>query len=78
MENEVVYEFSRNQDETVLCSLREYKSRAYIDLRIFFKPKNSEQLCPTKKGITLPTELLPELKKALAVYEKKLHQTASK
>ena len=72
MDNQILYEFSRNQDETVYFSLREYKDRKYIDLRIFFQPKEEEEMRPTKKGITLALELFPELKKGVGACEKKL------
>ena len=72
MENQILYQFARNQDEAVYFSLREYKERKYIDLRIFYQPKDADEMRPTKKGITLALELLPELKKGISVCEKKL------
>lgn len=76
MENNVLYEFSRNQDETVYFTLREYKQRKYIDLRVFFQPKDGSEMRPTKKGITLALELLPELKKGILACEKKIQAIA--
>lgn len=70
MDDQIVYEFQRNQDETVYFTLREYKQRKYIDLRVFFRPKDGGEMHPTKKGITLQLELLPELKKGVAACEK--------
>ena len=72
MENQTLYEFTRNQNETVRLTLREYKERKYIDLRVFYQPEDSSEMRPTKKGITLALELLPEVKKGIAVCEKKL------
>ena len=72
MENQVIYQFPRNSDEKVYVSLREYKERKYLDLRIFFRPKEGGDLRPTKKGVTMGLELLPELKKAVLLCEKKL------
>lgn len=72
MENQILYEFTRNQDETVRLTLREYKERKYIDLRVFYQPEDSNEMRPTKKGITLALELLPEVKKGIAACEKKL------
>ena len=76
MENKTLYQFTRNSDEVVHFTLREYKQRKYIDLRIFFRPKNDHEMRPTKKGITLALELFPELKKGIAECEKKLIQQA--
>lgn len=72
MEDQVLYKFARNQDETVYFSLREYKERTYIDLRVFYRPKDNDEMRPTKKGITLPLTLLPELKRGVFACEKKL------
>ena len=77
MENQILYQFPRNQDESVYLTLREYKQRRYIDLRIFYHPKDADEMRPTKKGITLALELLPELRKAIAACEKKLSVSAA-
>lgn len=73
MENETVYQFARHEDESVCFSLREFKNRLYLDLRIFFQPKDSAELLPTKKGLTIVTDLIPELKKGIQMCEKALH-----
>ncbi len=73
MDNEILYQFSRGQDETIYFSLNDYKNRKYLDLRVFFQPKDSDEMRPTKKGLTLAVELIPELKKGISICEKKLH-----
>lgn len=77
MENQILYEFTRNQNETVYLTLREYKQRKYIDLRVFFRSEDGGEMHPTKKGITLQLELLPELKKGIAICEKKISAPTS-
>lgn len=77
MENQILYQFARNQDETVYFSLREYKDRTYLDLRVFYRPKDTEEMRPTKKGITLSLDLFPELKRGVAACEKKLSNGAN-
>ncbi|MBI4358925.1 MAG: transcriptional coactivator p15/PC4 family protein [Candidatus Omnitrophica bacterium] len=72
MENQIVYEFARNENQRVRLSLREYKGRHYMDLRVFYQPEDSSEMRATRKGITLALELLPEVKKGIAVCEKKL------
>ncbi len=72
MEDQILYQFSRNQDETVYFTLRDYKDRKYLDLRVFYQPKDGDEMRPTKKGITLPLDLLPELKRGVFACEKKL------
>ena len=72
MDDQVVYQFSRNQDETVYISIREYKNKKYLDLRVFFQPKDAEDMKPTRKGLTLGVEYLSELKKGILSCEKQL------
>ena len=74
MEEEILYQFARNQDEKVQFRLRDYKDKRYIDLRVFFKPKDQDELLPTKKGITLAVEFLPEIKKGISACERKVLQ----
>lgn len=69
---EVLYQFNRNQDETVYFSLCNYKDKKYLDLRVFFQPKDSEDMKPTRKGLTLGVEYLSELKKGISICEKQL------
>ena len=72
MDNQVIYQFTRNQDETVYISLRNYKNKKYLDFRVYFQPKDSEDMHPTKKGLTLGVEYLAELKKGISICERKL------
>ena len=70
MEDQILYQFPRNQDEAVYFRLREYKERRYLDLRVFFQPSDGGEMRPTKKGVSLAVELLPELKKGILTCEK--------
>jgi hypothetical protein len=72
MEDQILYRFNRNQNETVYFNLHEYKGKKYLDLRVFFQPEDQEEMRPTRKGITIPVDLLGELKKGIASCEKKL------
>ena len=65
VEDKILYEFNRNSDETIYFTLHEYKQRKYLDLRVFFKPKDGDEMRPTRKGLTLPIELVGELKKGI-------------
>ncbi len=77
----LVYHFTKNSEEEVHFELREYKDRHYLDLRLWFQPSDSADLRPTKKGLTLSVDHLPELKKGLelalkAAAEMPLQQTS--
>lgn len=80
-EGYLVYSFQKNPEEEIRFSLREYKDRRYLDLRLWFQPSNGGDYRPTKKGLTLSVEHLPELKKGLeraakAAVEMPLHETS--
>lgn len=61
----VIHAFQKNPEEEVRLSLREYKDRHYLDLRLWFQSANDGEYYPTKKGLTLSLEYLGELKKGL-------------
>ena len=59
---EVVYSFKRNEFEEVWLSVREYKGRKYLDIRLFYLPQDgSSEYRATKKGITIPMDSVPDL-----------------
>lgn len=66
---EVLFTFPRNERDQVRLSAGYYNNKLYLDLRIFFLHQESQEYRPTKKGITLGYECLPELKKAIACAE---------
>lgn len=59
----LIYEFQKNELESVKCQFTEYKGHELIDLRVYFKGSEAEH--PTKKGICISVDFLPELKKAI-------------
>lgn len=61
----VVHTFRKNPEEEVRLTLREYKDRQYLDLRLWFQASGGGEYYPTKKGLTLSMEHLGELKKGL-------------
>ena len=63
----VLLEFQRH-DGVVRLALRDYKGAKYIDMRKWFTGVDSE-LHPTKQGVSLSVEVLPELQAALAQAE---------
>ena len=63
-EQEFIHSFPKNAEEEVKLSIREYKGRRYLDLRIWYLAKEGEYH-PTKKGVTLGLEFLPEVVRGL-------------
>lgn len=58
---ELVASFSKNATEVFQIHLSSYNNKQYIDLRLWFYPKDSQSLMPTKKGVVIPTEQVGEL-----------------
>jgi len=78
-ESRLIYAFPRGQDEEVQIAVRKYKSRYYMDLRVWFKAKGEDALYPSKKGISIALDQLPELRKGmdrLSKASEKLRQDA--
>ena len=71
MENKIIAKFKKNANEIVQVTLNNYKGYDLIDIRVFFI-NDSEELIATKKGISISTKLIPELKKALEKAEQEL------
>lgn len=74
MENKILYKINCANDASIFFRVRSYKERKYIDLRLFFQPKDSSDMFPTRKGITIHSELFTELKKGIEACEKELAQ----
>ena len=53
--------FLRTDANEVRLRLRTFRGTQYLDLRTFFQPKGMEERVPTKRGIQVPLEILPEL-----------------
>lgn len=67
-EDKVVATFKRNPTEEVRAGIKEFKGRRYIDLRIYYMDDQGEWK-PTRKGISLSTDFMPELKDAVSQIE---------
>jgi hypothetical protein len=70
-EDKVVSSFKRNPTEEVRAGIKEFKGRKYIDIRIYYIDDQGEWK-PTRKGISLATDFMPELKEAVEAIEKEL------
>jgi len=64
-QDRIIYAFPKNPEEEVRLTLRTYKDRQYLDLRLWFQPSSGGEMHPTKKGLTLGLEFLPEIKRGI-------------
>ena len=65
-----VYTLPRHEGEEIHFELRKYKGRHYVDLRLWFQTDPKDEFKPTKKGISLAAERLPELVEGLNLLSK--------
>lgn len=76
--NTLVYEFEKNSMEKVVVNLTSFKGNDYVDIRIWVmgNPAEPDSAQPTKKGICISCELLPELIKGLSMAQGSLEEEA--
>jgi hypothetical protein len=63
-ESILVHSFMKNALEEIRVSVSTYKGKKYVDLRVYYQDDNGEYK-PSKKGIAVSPELLPELENAI-------------
>ncbi len=68
----LVARFEKNALEDVRVLLKTYKGHDLIDLRVYYLPGEGQEPRPTKKGLCVKADLLPELKKAVLALEEAL------
>ena len=64
MDNKVISQFNKNARETVQVALNNFKGYNLLDIRVYTKD-GTGKLVPTRKGISISTRLIPQLKEAL-------------
>ena len=65
-EDDKIVKIPRNQTEQVRVGVKEFKGKSYIDIRIYYMDDQGEWK-PTKKGVSLSTEYITELKDAVNI-----------
>ncbi len=63
-DNQLIHSFAKNALEEIRVSLNVFRGRQYIDIRTYYKSDEGEYR-PSKKGVTLSPELLPDLQEAV-------------
>jgi hypothetical protein len=61
---QLIHAFPKNPLEEIRVSLTVFKKKQYIDLRVYYKGDDGEYR-PSKKGITVSLDLLPDLVEAI-------------
>ena len=69
-----VYIIEKNATQQIRINLNEYKDHQYIDIRTFYCFDG--EFKPSKKGVTLPPELYPELLQGIVILGEVLGMSA--
>ncbi len=64
-EEKIIHSFPKGDDEQVRLAVHQYKGQDYIDLRVWYLDETSQAFRPTRKGVSIPYESFPELKKGM-------------
>lgn len=60
----LIHSFMKNALEEVRVSVSTFKGKKYVDFRVYYQDDSGEYK-PSKKGIAISPELLPELENAI-------------
>jgi hypothetical protein len=64
MADKLIAKMEKNSQEEIRFSLQEYRGTDLIDIRVYYG-SGSDDMIPTKKGISIPLELFEEFMKQL-------------
>ena len=64
-ETHLIHSFPKSEAEKIQIAIRKYKGKHYIDLRVWFQTEENATFFPSKRGISLSLDLLPELRKGM-------------
>jgi len=62
---QVLKRLPKNASEEIWVALTEYKGRELLDLRVYYRAIESDEMKPSKKGVSVPLAKAPELLAAL-------------
>jgi len=72
MKDKIIHKFKLSDREEVRIRIGEYKGKAFLDQRVFFKPDGEENFRPSKDALRLNPKFYPELKKGIELVEDNL------
>jgi len=60
----IIGEVAKGNSQKIIVATNEYKGKEYVDVRLHYAGEDGE-FYPTKKGITLTSEVIPEIIKMI-------------
>jgi hypothetical protein len=75
MADRLITKMEKNSQEEIRFSMQEYRGTDLVDIRVYYDG-GSNDMIPTKKGISIPLELFDEFMKRLAKVKKVVESDA--
>ncbi len=69
MSDRILHRFHKNSSEEVRATISEFKGTDYASIRVYYEAEPGVWH-PTKRGLTIALNLLPELEKAVRALRK--------
>ena len=60
----IIGEIQKNKSQKIIVATNEYKGKQLVDIRVHYEGDDGEYM-PTKKGIALTPEMIPEVMEML-------------
>ncbi len=60
-----IKDIEKSKTEIIRIEVTEYKGEKYLNIRIWFKDKNTEEFKPTQKGVTIRGNQYEDFKTAI-------------
>ena len=73
----VIRDIDKGGGEVIRVELSEFKGKTYLNIRIWYMDKNTNELRPSQKGVTIKPELYSQLKDALLSAEPEIQKLLS-
>lgn len=61
----IIQDIDKGGGEIIRVEISEFKGQNYLNIRVWYMDKNTEEYRPTQKGISIRPELYKQLREAL-------------
>ena len=61
----LIHSFIKNKSQEIRISAGEFKAKIYIDFRLYYHNDETDEMLPTRKGLTVPVELVDAFQEGL-------------
>ena len=72
--NKVIIEIKKNNKTKVICSDTEYRKKKMLDIREYYLDEKDNEYKPSRKGIQITYDMLPEIINPISNFYKSIIQ----